>query len=182
MLYRDADNTRLLLNTNTGALRVAPWICTRTDAGLAYFVNLDTGVTRWIPPLGWMKGWLGRTYRLRGDTGGIPSCPRRYLDSASQFRWIQNRSNDRMYRWRPWSGLGALEVATRLCVEGAAPYLYEMRQGAPQYPPDQDDTEFTYPEAICERLFDERRDEFGDVVRVRRDVPMEPRKDILQMD
>ena len=87
-----------------------------------------------------------------------------------------------LFRWRPWSGLGALEVATRLCVEGAAPYLYEMRQGAPQYPPDQDDTEFTYPEAICERLFDERKDELGDVVRVRRDVAMELRKDILQMD
>ena len=87
-----------------------------------------------------------------------------------------------MYRWRPWTGLGALEVAARLCVEGAAPYLYEMRQGAPQYPPDQDDMEFTFPEAICKRLFDKRKDESGEVVRVRRDEAMQLRDDILQMD
>ena len=71
------------------------------------------------------------------------------MDLATQFTWTRGRdAHDRAYRWKPYAGLGALGLAPRLCVEGA-PYLYEMRQGEPQYGPDADDTMYTYPMKIC---------------------------------
>ena len=91
-----------------------------------------------------MKGWLGRTYWLRA--GHITDN----MDLVSQFTWMRGRdAHDRAYRWKPYAGLGALGFASRLCAEGAAPYLYEMRQGEPQYGPDEHDTMYTYPMEIC---------------------------------
>ena len=42
-------------------------------------------------------------------------------------------------------GLLKLGLATRLCVEGGAPFLYELRQGKPQWEPDEFDSEMSYP-------------------------------------
>ena len=36
-------------------------------------------------------------------------------------------------------------MAARLCVEGGAPFLYELRQGKPQWEPDEFDSEMSYP-------------------------------------
>jgi len=55
-LYDDGNNTVRLFNSETGAVRLAPWICLRTDAGRVYFVNLLTNHTRWLPPTRWMQG------------------------------------------------------------------------------------------------------------------------------
>ena len=36
------------------------WIALRTRDGLAYFANLLTRETRWLPPHLWMHGWVSR--------------------------------------------------------------------------------------------------------------------------
>jgi len=59
-LYSDTNHVIRLRHRKTGALRYAPWVSLRTRDGCVYFANLVTGVTRWLPPKTWMRGWISR--------------------------------------------------------------------------------------------------------------------------
>ena len=133
-LYRDASHEVLLLNTRTGAIRNAPWISLRTSGGCVYFANLITGQTRWLPPAGWMQGWRARIYFPLGTPTQDESN-----NGALSIEWHSERAYDER------SGLMFLGTEGRRHVEGGAPYLYEARQGMPQYPPDAFDSPQTYP-------------------------------------
>ena len=125
--FRDATNEVFLMHTCTGAVRCAPWIVLRTSSGLAYFANLVSRETRWLPPHRWMESWVCRT-----SHGGVTSitedqhpCP-----SLQEGRAYDSRS-------------ALVGLTGRQCVEGGAPYLHES--GSPAYPPDEFDTPLTYP-------------------------------------
>ena len=133
-LYRDASHEVMLLNTRTGAIRDAPWISLRTSGGCVYFANLITGQTRWLPPAGWMQGWRARIYFPLGTPTQDESD-----NGALSIEWHSERAYDER------SGLMFLGTEGRRHVEGGAPYLYEARQGIPQYPPDAFDSPQTYP-------------------------------------
>jgi hypothetical protein len=133
-LYQDASHEVLLLNTRTGAIRDAPWICLRNRDGTLYFANLITRETRWLPPSNWMAGWRARIYPCMSSPtkGG-------FANDLSTFQWNSERAYDER------NGLMYLGTEARKHAEGGAPYLYEAQQGKPQYPPDEYDTAQTYP-------------------------------------
>ena len=81
-----------------------------------------------------MAAWRGRVYQCMG----MP-LEQAISDDVLAIQWDSNR----VYEER--SGLMYLGTEGRRHVEGGAPYLYEARQGKPQYPPDEYDTPLTYP-------------------------------------
>ena len=68
-IYRDGVHEVFLVHQQTGAVRHAPWIALRTRDGLAYFANLLTRETRWLPPhLGCMAGSVASTSRVQAPS------------------------------------------------------------------------------------------------------------------
>ena len=102
--------------------------------GIAYYANLLTRQTRWLPPHRWMEGWVSRpTTAITPAAGVLPtSLPLCDLSDA-MF------GGDRGFDAR---ALLPLHIA-RQRVEGGAPHLHE--RGVPQYPPDEYDSPLTYP-------------------------------------
>ena len=123
------------MHQQTGAVRHAPWIALRTRDGLAYFANLLTRETRWLPPHLWMHGWVSRLD----------------VESASALAAADDRLMSRALstggRELPCDGRKPLPPPLgRQHVEGGAPYMYEPSLGVPQYPPDERwDSQLTYP-------------------------------------
>ena len=128
VLHRDATNEVWLVNTSTGSIREAPWIALRTSGGTVYFANLVSRETRWLPPLGWMEGWVAR--RPIDERSGTPAS----IGHPHAHLQLDRVVDDR---------LPLIGTYSRECVEGGAPYLHE--RGRPQYLPDEYDTPFTYP-------------------------------------
>ena len=126
VLFLDTSSQVLLVHMGTGAVREAPWVCLRTDDGVAFFANLVTRETRWLPPHRWMNGWL-----YRRDAGAELLAPNRHpYGHVEDIVPLSVRT------------MPAAAYARR-SVEGGAPYLHEG--GLPQYPPDSSDTNETYP-------------------------------------
>ena len=71
-------------------------------------------------------------------TPGSP-CKEKNERHQVQFAWHANGP------FKLEDGLPKLGLAARLCVEGGAPFLYELRQGKPQWEPDEFDSEMSYP-------------------------------------
>ena len=134
-IYRDGVHEVFLVHQQTGAVRHAPWIALRTRDGLAYFANLLTRETRWLPPHLWMHGWVSRLD----------------VESASALAAADDRLMSRALgtagRELPCDGRKPLPpLLGRQRVEGGAPYMYELSLGVPQYPPDEHwDSQLTYP-------------------------------------
>ena len=82
----------------------------------------------WLPPL-WdaARGWRRHRPRAGERTDGRDGSP------------------ERNGPFKLEDGLPKLGLAARLCVEGGAPFLYELRQGKPQWEPDEFDSEMSYP-------------------------------------
>ena len=121
-LFRDADGCVHLYHAETGAVRSAPWIALRTDAGTVFFINLVTGVSRWMPPHRWMETWVSRP-----GAGGA-SGP----GQASPF--FDCRRLEQQLRPQP---------IARCRVEGGAPYFHA--RGLPPWAADATDTAMTHP-------------------------------------
>ena len=119
-IYEDSAHRILLYHAETGCVRAAPWISLRTSYGCVFFANLITRQTRWLPPHGWMQGWISR-----------PSIDDQGRACGTPFE------GTRLVR-----DLLPGPIA-RLRVEGGAPYLWES--GQPTYSADSDDTASTYP-------------------------------------
>lgn len=81
-----------------------------------------------------MQGWRARIYCPLGAPTQ-DECN----NGALSIEWHCERAYDER------SGLMYLGTEGRRHVEGGAPYLYEARQGIPQYPPDAFDSPQTYP-------------------------------------
>jgi len=118
-LYNDSKNSIQLQHRETGAVRDAPWVSLRTDGGRVYFANLLTWHTRWLPPDGWMNGWVRRV-----DVESLAAC-----------------SSSRNEQWE----ISTEQYCIR--VDGGTPYLYEPEQGLPQYKADKHDSPCTFPRA-----------------------------------
>ena len=128
--FRDVTHEVCLMNLATGAVRDGPWISLRTSAGCAFFANLVSRETRWLPPHLWMEGWTCRRPSTSAFTGPHP--------------------HGHVDEWRSLhEGLPHLGATGRESVEGGAPYLHEY--GLPSYPPDDDDTPLTYPLELYSR-------------------------------
>ena len=108
-------------------MRAAPWISLRDEKGCVYLANLVTRETRWLPPRTWMQGWI--------------SCPRRCSREGIEI-------DNPLQASRRFTDLLLPREIARKHVEGGAPYMHE--HGEPQYAPDKDDSEQTYPH--CKRL------------------------------
>ena len=119
-MYEDSAHRILLFHAETGCVRVAPWISLRTSYGYVFFANLVTRQTRWLPPHGWMQGWISRP--PFDEEGRIHSTP---FDGTRLARDLLPGP------------------VARLRVEGGAPYLWEL--GQPIYGADEGDTPSTYP-------------------------------------
>ena len=133
-IFRDGTHEVFLVHQQTGAVRSAPWIALRTRDGRAYFANLLTRETRWLPPHLWMQGWVSR---LEIDSASPASAD---IGSMSQALSSGGRDLPCDCR-RPLPTL-----VGRQRVEGGAPYMYEPTLGVPQYPPDERwDSQLTYP-------------------------------------
>ena len=96
----------------SGAVRDAPWIVLRTPSGVAYFANLVSRETRWLPPHRWMEGWILRR-PATPDQLAADQHPHLHIDEAVAL--------DRT-RMQPAAAYG------RRAVEGGAPYLYTLRE------------------------------------------------------
>ena len=133
-IFRDGTHEVFLVHQQTGAVRSAPWIVLRTRDGRAYFANLLTRETRWLPPHLWMQGWVSRLEVDSASPAGV--------DIGSMSQALSNSGRDLPCDWR--RPLPTLVGRQR--VEGGAPYLYEPALGVPQYPPDERwDSQLTYP-------------------------------------
>ena len=133
-IYRDQVNEVFLVHQQTGAIRNAPWIALRTRDGRAYFANLLTRETRWLPPHLWMRGWVSRLEVGSASPAGA--------DIGSMSQALSSGGRDLPCDWR--KPLPTLVGRQR--VEGGAPYMYEPALGVPQYPPDERwDSQLTYP-------------------------------------
>ena len=139
---RDESGEHLLVHSDSGGVRDAPWVCLRADDMTPFFANLITGETRWLPPFNWMGGWRKRIYTPCGGVHSKGNLP--WIHGADIVGW----------NWMPPNGAGALcsertlsylGTMMRQRVEGGAPYRYELRQGLPCYEPDRYDSEETYP-------------------------------------
>ena len=119
-LFEDCESKVLMLHTETGCVRSAPWISLRTAYGCVFFVNLITHQTRWLPPLRWMQDWVSRP--------SINEDGRAYGMALEGTRFTRDLLPP---------------LVSRLRVEGGAPYLWES--GIPTYARDDHDTRFTYP-------------------------------------
>ena len=83
---RSGRDETFLVNLETGCMRRGPWICDRDTSGTIYFINLQTKVTQWLRPLGWMQGWVSRDARFRSEfTYGPKSHPKLSPDDARQM-------------------------------------------------------------------------------------------------
>ena len=132
-----------MLHRKTGAVREAPWIVLRASNGAPYFVNIWTRASRWIPPLGWMDGWVVRSYSPAIIRWANPDAMREALRTTRfQFAWRGTGV------FEPKDGLTKLGLAMRVCVEGGAPFLYELRQGTPQWEADEFDSPVSYPMTV----------------------------------
>ena len=134
-IYRDGAHEVFLVHQQTGAVRHAPWIALRTRDGLAYFANLLTRETRWLPPHLWMHGWVSR---LDVESASAPAA----ADDRLMSRVLSTGGRE-----LPCDGRKPLPPPLgRQHVEGGAPYMYEPSLGVPQYPPDERwDSQLTYP-------------------------------------
>ena len=157
VLPRDEAEEILLLNVKTGAVRAAPWICLRDDDAKPYFANLITGVTQWLPPDGWMDGWVTRLYRpLTGKQVSVQQG--KVTIPSDELKWnvfqgtasLEGTTDAREGYTGRGCMLKCLGIEMRLRVEGGAPYRYRREHGKPQYPPDWFDTKQTYPEWALE--------------------------------
>ena len=92
------------------------------EGGCVFFANLLTRETRWLPPRTWMPGWI--------------SCPQRYPRDGIEI-------DNHLQSSRCFTDLLLPREIARKRVEGGAPYMHE--HGKPQYAPDKDNTEQTYP-------------------------------------
>ena len=140
---RDESGEHLLVHSESGGVRDAPWVCLRADDMTPFFANLITGETRWLPPFNWMGGWRKRIYIPCGGVHSKGNLP--WIHGADIVGW----------NWMPPNGAGALcsertlsylGTMMRQRVEGGAPYRYELWQGVPRYKLDRYDSEGTYPE------------------------------------
>jgi len=124
-LFRDGDNCVHLYHAETGTVRDAPWIALRTESGIVFFVNLVTGITRWMPPHRWADSWISRPgYDTAvGTISGIGVA-----SPFDGFRLGQQLQPPAIARCR---------------VEGGAPYLHE--RGTPPWSVDSCDTALTHP-------------------------------------
>ena len=127
-LFRDADNSVHFAHTATGAVREAPWLVLRTPGGVAYFCNLISRESRWLPPPLWMQGFISRRPYAR-------------LQGADRYDIL--RGADRTFFTTIDQRAPLVGMLGRERVEGGAPYLLEG--GKPQYSPDAFDTPHTYP-------------------------------------
>ena len=133
-IFRDGTDEVFLVHQQTGAVRSAPWIVLRTRDGRAYFANLLTRETRWLPPHLWMQGWVSRLE--------IDSASPAGADIGSMSQALSSGGRDLPCDCR--RPLPTLVGRQR--VEGGAPYMYELALGVPQYPPDERwDSQLTYP-------------------------------------
>ena len=119
-LFEDCESKVLMLHTETGCVRSAPWISLRTAYGCVFFVNLITHQTRWLPPRCWMQDWVSRP--------SINEDGRAYGMVLEGTRFTRDLLPP---------------LVSRLRVEGGAPYLWES--GLPTYASDEHDTRLTYP-------------------------------------
>jgi hypothetical protein len=92
------------------------------EGGCVFFANLLTRETRWLPPRTWMPGWISCPLR----------CPRNGIEFENPLQASRHLTDLLLPR----------EIA-RKRVEGGEPYMHE--HGEPQYAPDKDDSELTYP-------------------------------------
>ena len=119
-LFEDCESKVLMLHTETGCVRSAPWISLRNAYGCVFFVNLITHQTRWLPPRRWMQDWVSRP--------SINEDGRAYGMALEGTRFTRDLLPP---------------LVSRLRVEGGAPYLWES--GLPTYASDEHDTRLTYP-------------------------------------
>jgi hypothetical protein len=141
-IYRDAVHEMLLVS-ETGAVRAAPWINLRSPDGVIYYANLQTGQTRWFPPHLWMEGWISRPPADAERMHDLHRYGSTHLgqDLADISSYIHACSRPGASPCDPRSPLPPL--IARMSVQGGAPYLHE--HGKPQYEPDQYDSPRTYP-------------------------------------
>ena len=109
-IYRDQVNEVFLVHQQTGAIRNAPWIALRTRDGRAYFANLLTRETRWLPPHLWMHGWVSRLEVYSASPAGA--------DIGSMSQALSSGGRDLPCDWR--KPLPTLVGRQR--VEGGAPH------------------------------------------------------------
>ena len=87
-----------------------------------------------------MDGWVIRSYTPAINRWANPDAMREALRTTRfQFAW----RGTGVYETK--DGLTKLGLAMRVCVEGGAPFLYELRQGTPQWEADEFDSPVSYP-------------------------------------
>jgi len=121
-IFQDATDSVTLFHVTTGTLRDAPWIALRTPDGVAFFGNLVSRETRWLPPHLWQNGFISRH--------SLCSVENPYDELASRGL-VDHRTS-------------LPKQLARMRVEGGAPYCLDESSGTPRYPPDAFDTPFTY--------------------------------------